>query len=114
MSPTMALIWARAMRTGCGLSRCRRLGIATRRAEAGTLGAGRGIGRVGERDDRALEVPGDVLDAGQRVIVGEQPEAQATVVAEDRDAQRLAASERHDRVQPDEATAEQVQGKLRA
>ena len=61
-----------------------------------------------------LRSPRDRLELGQRVVVGEQAEAEMAVVAHHRDPQRLALGERHDRVEHLQAPAEQVQRELRA
>ena len=69
--------------------------------------------RAVQRGDRPFQVVGDRVELGQRVVVAEQPEAEVAVVAHHGDAERLARGERHDRVQPAQFAAEQVERELR-
>ena len=78
------------------------------------LAGGRTPGGARERGDRPFQIGGDRLELGQRVEVAEQAEAEMAVVAHHGDAQRLAARERHDRVEHAQAPAEHVQRELRA
>ncbi len=87
---------------------------ASRGRAGGALADLRSVGGAGEQADRALEVERDRVEVGERVVVAEQPEAEVAVVAHHRDPERLAAGERHDRVERAQAAPEQVERELRA
>src|SRR2546421_12947340 len=78
---------------------CAACGVPSRRTRRrglshGPLRAGARARRAGQRRDRALQLLCDQLEIGEGVVVAEKAEAEVSVVAHDRDSQRLALRER--------------------
>src|ERR1700710_2608607 len=71
-------------------------------------------GRGAERRDRRREVPDDPVGVRARLRIGEEAEADAAVVAEDGDRQRVVLGEEADRVDGGQLAAENVERELRA
>ena len=74
----------------------------------------RDAGHRRELGDRTLQRDGEVVEVGQRVVIGHQAEVDAAVVGHDRDAQRSVLDERDERVQARQRPPEQVERELRA
>src|SRR5216683_5421040 len=106
MSPTVAFIWQRARRTSacggvlagraviCRVQLGRRLlpvAVSVRatcgRPWRSALRAAVDARGTSQRRDRQLEVLGDLLELGERVVIAEQAEAEMAVVAHDGDSQ---------------------------
>src|SRR5262245_40589889 len=115
-SPTVGSIWARARRTagswrGSRLKYRRwrrgadRLRLVDGDGAVRRLGAGARPGLAVDRcrrcrddlADRPLEVEPEAVEVGHRVVVADEAEVDLAVVGHDPDAERLAASERHER-----------------
>ncbi len=77
-------------------------------------GAGRGeAGGAREIVDRRAQVVGQGLEVAHGVVVAEQAEPETTVIAHDRDAQRLVVGERDHGIEADHLAPEQVERDLR-
>src|SRR5688572_22872681 len=101
MSPTVALIWARATRTPGGYGRLCARGVPRAHAGAGAPSSRRRPGRRGralEVVDREGELVAQRVELRHRVEVAQEAEGEVAVVAHDRDAQGRVARQRHDRV----------------
>ena len=73
-----------------------------------------GGGRAEQLVERGREPVGDRVDVLHRVVVGEQAEVDAAVVAHDRDRERVVLGQKRDREDVLELTAEYVERDLRA